>query len=224
MSSTSAIAAALCGLFLAFPAQAGPKGNASGQFCPPGLAKKDPPCVPPGQAGQTTITDLPLGFPLPFAPGDVLTGDYILLITPWIYRPDLNAVYVRFGDYLYLMDRDLGIVLDRIGPVADWTWGWVNTDFANCPPGLAKKDPPCVPPGLSRKGLTARPTSLPANPFDPYGLGDILPGGYDIVIDPLLFAPSEGAAFVRSGDTLYRIDSLTGRVLDVIGDLANLLR
>ncbi|MCZ0964269.1 hypothetical protein [Paracoccus benzoatiresistens] len=26
--------------------------------------------------------------------------------------------------------------------------------YRNCPPGLAKKDPPCVPPGLARKGVT----------------------------------------------------------------------
>lgn len=26
--------------------------------------------------------------------------------------------------------------------------------FRNCPPGLAKKDPPCVPPGLAKKGVT----------------------------------------------------------------------
>ena len=26
--------------------------------------------------------------------------------------------------------------------------------YLNCPPGLAKKDPPCVPPGLARKGVT----------------------------------------------------------------------
>ena len=25
-----------------------------------------------------------------------------------------------------------------------------------CPPGLAKKDPPCVPPGLAKKGVTAK--------------------------------------------------------------------
>lgn len=26
--------------------------------------------------------------------------------------------------------------------------------YSNCPPGLAKKDPPCVPPGLAKKGVT----------------------------------------------------------------------
>ena len=26
--------------------------------------------------------------------------------------------------------------------------------YLNCPPGLAKKDPPCVPPGLAKKGVT----------------------------------------------------------------------
>jgi len=28
------------------------------------------------------------------------------------------------------------------------------TTIANCPPGLAKKNPPCVPPGLAKKGVT----------------------------------------------------------------------
>lgn len=27
--------------------------------------------------------------------------------------------------------------------------------YLNCPPGLAKKDPPCVPPGLAKKGVTS---------------------------------------------------------------------
>ncbi|WHZ36616.1 hypothetical protein [Sagittula sp. MA-2] len=37
-------------------------------------------------------------------------------------------------------------------------WSDVTDDelitYTNCPPGLAKKDPPCVPPGLAKKGVT----------------------------------------------------------------------
>ena len=30
-----------------------------------------------------------------------------------------------------------------------------GNDAQNCPPGLAKKNPPCVPPGQARQGVTA---------------------------------------------------------------------
>jgi hypothetical protein len=156
--------------------------------------------------------------------GDVLVGDYVVLVNPQVYNPDIDGLYVRFGSYLYFVGRDRAEVLDQLGPVSGWSWAWADTDFANCPPGLAKKDPPCVPPGQARKGTTVHPTPNPAGQFDPYGLGDILPDGHATVIDPRLFAPNTGAAFVHSGDTLYRIDRLTGQVLDVIGDLLNLLR
>ena len=219
------IVTALASLLLVTAAEAGPKANKGDLHCPPGLAKKDPPCIPPGQAKkhatsddtEQTIDDYVI-----YTPGDFLTDDYIVLINPWIYRPDLNAVYVRYGDYLYLIDREGAYILDRIGPVADWTWDWADTDFANCPPGLAKKDPPCVPPGLAKKGVTARMMDRDGQ-FDPYGIGDQLPDGYVTLIDPQLFTPNDSAYYVRSGDTLYRIDPVTRQVLDVIGNLVDLL-
>lgn len=33
--------------------------------------------------------------------------------------------------------------------------GAAFADSKGCPPGLAKKNPPCVPPGLAKKGVTA---------------------------------------------------------------------
>ena len=227
------IATLLASLLLVTAAEAGPKGNNgnSALDCPPGLAKKDPPCVPPGQAKNRAPSnddnDVP-DYDIIYRPGDFLAGDYIVLINPWIYRPDLNAVYVRYGDYLYLIDRDVigrdgAFVLDRIGPVSDWTWSWDDTDFANCPPGLAKKDPPCVPPGQAKKGVTARTLDRDGQ-FDPYGIGDRLPDGYVTLIDPQLFSPNDSAYYVRRGDTLYRIDAETGLVLNLIGNLADLLR
>ena len=215
---------------MATAAEAGPKAKKDHfaiDGCPPGLAKKDPPCVPPGQVGKNHVAVNPaiLGTTAVIIHNadDVLTGDYILLVNPQIYRPDLNAVYVRYGDYLYLMDRDQALVLDRLGPVSDWTWVWADTDFANCPPGLAKKNPPCVPPGLAKKGVTVRAPGQTIG-YDPYGIGDRLPDDHVILMDPQLYTPNDNAQFVRSGDTLYRIDSATGLVLDVIGQLADLLR
>ena len=241
MTRFALTATVLASLLLVTGAEAGPKGNNGNSAtldCPPGLAKKDPPCVPPGQAknrdtsndsdddrDDDTGDDLLDGHvgDIIYGPGDVLDGDYILLINPWIYRSDLNAVYVRYGDFLYLIDRNGAYVLDRIGPVSDWTWSWDDTDFANCPPGLAKKNPPCVPPGQAKKGVTARDLGYDDR-FDPYGIGDRLPDGYVTIIDPRLFPPIDTAYYVRRGDMIYRIDSETGRVLDVIGALADLFR
>lgn len=41
--------------------------------CPPGLAKKDPACVPPGQVGKSWTPDYV------YVAGDRLRGDYVLI-------------------------------------------------------------------------------------------------------------------------------------------------
>ncbi len=54
-------------------------------FCPPGLARRDPPCVPPGQARQ-----------------GVTTEDWIGPMTT-LYHP---GDYLELGDFVYLTDFD----------------------------------------------------------------------------------------------------------------------
>ncbi len=57
--------------------------------------------------------------------------------------------------------RDMSVLLGAL-PLALLGSGVLVTDvpadrlltYRNCPPGLAKKDPPCVPPGLAKKGVT----------------------------------------------------------------------
>lgn len=57
--------------------------------------------------------------------------------------------------------RDMGVLLGAV-PLAllgsEVIFSDVPDDqlltYRNCPPGLAKKDPPCVPPGLAKKGVT----------------------------------------------------------------------
>lgn len=81
----------------------------------------------------------------------------------------------------------------------------------SCPPGLAKKNPPCLPPGQARKGLPV------------LHVGDVLtdegytrlpyPDRYGLDVDP-------GWRYVRDGDTVYRVDRDTGRILAIL----NLLR
>lgn len=80
---------------------------AQAAHCPPGLAKKNPPCVPPGQVGKAR-----------YRVGDRITGDYILIRDPGRYRLDPNQTYYRVGDYVYRVDRDTRKVLDFLGAAA----------------------------------------------------------------------------------------------------------
>ena len=52
--------------------------------------------------------------------------------------------------------------------------------FRNCPPGLAKKDPPCVPPGLAKKGVTYNDWVA----YDDERLDDIYREQRDEYLDP----------------------------------------
>lgn len=72
----------------------------------------------------------------------------------------------------------------------------------NCPPGLAKKNPPCIPPGQAKK----------------YSAGDYLPKGSfeplpDYIIDDL--APRNGR-YVRVDRNVYLITEGSRRVLEAI--------
>lgn len=75
----------------------------------------------------------------------------------------------------------------------------------HCPPGLAKKNPPCIPPGQAKKGVvigesvdlgTVHIVTRPGL----YGLGD---------------AP-EGAQYAIIDNRLVRVDSRTGQILSII--------
>ena len=195
------------------------KAKSVSAHCPPGLAKKNPPCVPPGQAkkGAVVVSPNPVvveDWPV-FGIGDPHPEDVITILDPDDYDVDPDAIFVRFGDSIYRLRRSDGTVLDRIGD--GWTWDGDWSDLQSCPPGLAKKDPPCVPPGQAKKGVTAGEQDLVA-------VGDRLPEGYEVIIDPRLFEPGTNTRYVRYGNSIYRVDQNTGTVLDVIGlvdDLAN---
>ena len=57
--SLPALVAALAVGLLPLPAKAeqGNRGRDRGEFCPPGLAKRDPACIPPGQVGRQERRD-----------------------------------------------------------------------------------------------------------------------------------------------------------------------
>lgn len=72
----------------------------------------------------------------------------------------------------------------------------------NCPPGLAKKNPPCIPPGQAKK----------------FGVGDYLPeGGYEPLPDYIIeqLTPRNGR-YVRVDQNVYLIAEGTRKVLEAI--------
>ncbi|WP_210092303.1 hypothetical protein [Ruegeria sp. HKCCSP346] len=75
--------------------------------CPPGLAKKSVPCVPPGQAKKI------------YRDGDFITNDYRWINDPYRYGLNRNYSYVRAGDYVYRVDPETRKVLNLIGAIAD---------------------------------------------------------------------------------------------------------
>ena len=73
--------------------------------CPPGLAKKNNGCLPPGQAKKI------------YGIGDRIDAGHILR-HPGRHGLDPDETYYRVGDYVYRVDRDTREVLDLIGAVA----------------------------------------------------------------------------------------------------------
>ncbi|MCP5084427.1 MAG: RcnB family protein [Alphaproteobacteria bacterium] len=82
----------------------------------------------------------------------------------------------------------------------------------HCPPGLAKKNPPCVPPGLAKKR---------------YRVGDRLPDGdYYYVRDPSRYGLpylNYNESYYRIGDSYIRVDRDTREVLELIEALGAVL-
>lgn len=81
--------------------------------------------------------------------------------------------------------------------------------IANCPPGLAKKNPPCVPPGQAKKAYSAhRPH---------YNVGDRINSDYRIIRDIDRYGLPNGQLYYLVGREVFRISPDTGRVLAFIG-------
>ncbi len=83
--------------------------------------------------------------------------------------------------------------------------GWVVGEYKkHCPPGLAKKDPPCIPPGQAKK----------------FAAGAVLPeDGWTFVPDDivgLLIPPPQGARYVRMDKNVYLVTEGTRKVIEAI--------
>lgn len=229
MKHCAIVAGMLAGLLLASAAEAGPKGDKdhdkghgkSGHsqdgHCPPGLATNG--CTPPGLSHKgyehdSEHRDDEEVYYRNYSVGRALPPGYVVMFDPALYPYWPTSQYVRYGDFLYLIDRLTRHVLFNSGPVEDWTWGWSDVDFAHCPPGLAKKNPPCVPPGQARTGMVR----------DPYKIGDLLPPDYRVILTPPAQTGPDTSVYARSGDTLYRVTPGTGQVQQQVGEVGKLIK
>jgi hypothetical protein len=81
--------------------------------CPPGLAKKNPPCVPPGQVGKS------------YRMGDIYSGDGYWdrndRIRYGLPRLSPGESYFRVGDRVLRVDDDTRLVLELINVLAATT-------------------------------------------------------------------------------------------------------
>ena len=59
---------------------------------------------------------------------------------------------------------------------------------------------------------------------DPYGIGETLPDGYTIALDPRLYAPDDRAQFVCEGEEIYHADATAGEVLDEVGVVGKVIK
>ena len=89
---------------------------------------------------------------------------------------------------------------------------------AGCPPGLAKKNPPCIPPGLAKRGVGAIDADDGL-----YQIGDFIDGDYVILDWPADYGLDPYGHYLHVGGYVYRVNRETRVVLEIIGALANLL-
>ncbi len=114
------VTVSLTALALAFGAGAvwsGPPGG-----CPPGLAKKSPACVPPGQARKMNRQDIEThdrwdpenGY---YRHGRVVDAHFVLIEAPWRYGLDGPGQYYRRDGYILRVDPETREILDLIGAI-----------------------------------------------------------------------------------------------------------
>jgi hypothetical protein len=105
------IAALAIAPLVATPAFAGnnkAKGYSAVVGCPPGLAKKNPPCIPPGQAKK-------YGYTARYEPGERILRDYRIIRDAGRYGLSRDDVYYMVGREIFRMDPDTRRVIAFIG-------------------------------------------------------------------------------------------------------------
>ena len=82
------------------------QANPSNGHCPPGLAKKDPACIPPGQARDDDRDEY-------WRVGDRVDRDWTIVDRDRYGLPRLEdgEAYVRVGDQILRVDREQRLIL-----------------------------------------------------------------------------------------------------------------
>lgn len=99
-----------------------------------------------------------------------------------------------------------------------------------CPPGLAKKNAACMPPGQAKKMDIRRDHDHDRDRdreevrvIHHYQVGDRYDGDRIIIRDPSRYGLSPAYTYYRNDDIIYRVDPETRQVLNVIGAISSLL-
>ena len=98
--------AAIVALASTFPADAKPNKHGGGAGCPPGLAKKNPPCIPPGQAKKLYN----VGHHFPQGYNGWTPYNQIPYDLRQQYRLDPYGRYIYDQNYIYQVDPTTMIV------------------------------------------------------------------------------------------------------------------
>ncbi|WP_261385152.1 RcnB family protein [Vannielia litorea] len=129
LTQITAAATAIC-LAVGSPVLAQGKGNGKGHAkqkhrteqvvrgCPPGLAKKSPACVPPGQAKKRVRADDDRHYRINV--GSRLDRDDYVIVRPWQYGLEPapgGSRYAVYDGVLVRIDEDTAEVLDLIRAV-----------------------------------------------------------------------------------------------------------
>jgi hypothetical protein len=91
--------------------------------------------------------------------------------------------------------------------------------YGFCPPGLAKKSPPCVPPGQAKKFYGWQDDHDHDHYDDVHYIrvGDIIDDRFVFVPDPYRYGLNPDYYYYQALDRIFRVDPDTRRVIAVIG-------
>ncbi|WP_323769079.1 excinuclease ABC subunit A [Antarctobacter sp.] len=93
-----------------------------------------------------------------------------------------------------------------------------------CPPGLAKKAVPCVPPGQAKKHTNHDRKQQTRDHAVIYTRGDRIDDSHARLTDPTRYGLNPDRSYVVVENQVYRIDPDTRAVLNIIGALSQLSR
>lgn len=166
--------------------------------CPPGLARKDNGCLPPGQARRLWMLGTPLPPAVTFYP---LPAPLLAQLTP---APE-GYQYVRIDNDILLMTLGTRVIVESVGSIASLqdanrplisdrarnaVAAYYRDDYlaGNCPAGLVRTDMGCEPKRIWALG----------EPLDPAVTYEVLPQPLIAQLDPV----PDGYGYIRLGEQI----------------------